>query len=228
MTTENAAADAATAFMMTANNTTNFFAAQQQPNNNTALLQAAPQAATMTTTQTPLTAPPALLQNANLNMNGNIPNNNTNGMTNWIANFAAFQAMQQQIQQQQQQQSAQQSAQQQAIPDASGVAALPTVDQAVHSQQQPARPTYVNAKQYRRILKRREARRVLEAYYLRRRQVAAQKKPYMHESRHRHAMKRPRGPGGRFLTKPELVEFYKKHPNPEQEQMFLGGTATKE
>ena len=66
------------------------------------------------------------------------------------------------------------------------------------------RPTFVNAKQYRRILKRREARAQLEDYYRKRQAMlkdAKDKKPYMHESRHRHAMKRPRGPGGRFLTK---------------------------
>lgn len=65
------------------------------------------------------------------------------------------------------------------------------------------RPTFVNAKQYRRILKRREARAKLEDYYRKRQAILNErdKKPYMHESRHRHAMKRPRGPGGRFLTK---------------------------
>mmetsp|Transcript_24261 Transcript_24261/g.41217 ORF Transcript_24261/g.41217 Transcript_24261/m.41217 type:complete len:224 (-) Transcript_24261:114-785(-) len=91
-----------------------------------------------------------------------------------------------------------------------------TVTQVVSPQ---ARPTFVNAKQYRRILKRREARSRLEEYYRQKRAAAAeqvaaggQRKPYLHESRHRHAMKRPRGPGGRFLTKAELVEYYKKHP----------------
>jgi hypothetical protein len=67
------------------------------------------------------------------------------------------------------------------------------------------RPTFVNAKQYRRILMRREARARQEEYYRQKRVVAAaqagQPKPYQHESRHRHAMKRPRGPGGRFLSK---------------------------
>ena len=62
-------------------------------------------------------------------------------------------------------------------------------------------PTYVNPKQYARILKRRESRKKQTGTDVT--SYTPRKRSYMHESRHKHAMQRRRGPGGRFLSKEE-------------------------
>jgi len=57
----------------------------------------------------------------------------------------------------------------------------------------------------KRILKRRDARRIFqEKYKCAPKGTQGKRRPYMHESRHRHAMRRPRGPGGRYLTKEQI------------------------
>lgn len=68
------------------------------------------------------------------------------------------------------------------------------------------KPLYVNPKQYHRIQVRRDQR---ENLHKRIKFVPKKTDPYQYLSRHKHAKRRKRGPGGRFLTKQELAQLDK-------------------
>ncbi|CAH8353338.1 unnamed protein product [Eruca vesicaria subsp. sativa] len=78
----------------------------------------------------------------------------------------------------------------------------------------------VNSKQYHAIIRRRQSRAKAAAVLDKNKQSSRGRKPYMHHSRHLHALRRPRGSGGRFLNTKSGTNAKKadgtKQPQPQQ------------